>query len=211
MFLLIFFFWVSLPLVFVRGLYHLFDIHPFVWSRFVVFPSMLSSSSFDSCFLVKFLSISSSNSLLLYRSPLLIVAFLCFVSIALNLFSSFSSSFSSSMSEFDRVERCRIWNTNSFLRLNGMLLYLKGVSSCESSTFTAFMTIYPCILFRFIVFLVHFIVSISTVSSWCMVDHSLLESFRAEEFLVLFGIFTARVNLLRAGLLRGLDWLSGGQ
>ena len=44
-----------------------------------------------------------------------------------------------------------------------------------------------------------------------MVEHSLLESFRAEEFLVLFGIFTARVNLLRAGLLRGLDWLSGGQ
>ena len=37
----------------------------------------------------------------------------------------------------------------------------------------------------------------------------LLDSFHAEEFVVLFGIFTAYVNLSRAGLLRGLDRLAG--
>ena len=42
-----------------------------------------------------------------------------------------------------------------------------------------------------------------------MIDCSLLDSFRDEEFLVLFGVFTARVNLSSSGLIRGLDRLAG--
>ena len=42
-----------------------------------------------------------------------------------------------------------------------------------------------------------------------MIAHYLPDSVRAKEFSVLFGIFTEHVNLLRLGLLQGLDRISG--
>ena len=41
-----------------------------------------------------------------------------------------------------------------------------------------------------------------------MIARSLLDSFCAEVFLVLFGVFTSRVILSRVGLIQGLYWIA---
>ena len=67
------------------------------------------------------------------------------------------------------------------------------------------------VLFHFVVFLVRLVVLLSKVSSWRMIYHSLLDIFRAEEFLFLFGVFMARVNLSHEGLIQDLYRISGSQ
>ena len=53
------------------------------------------------------------------------------------------------------------------------------------------------------------VASLLEVSSWCMIARFLLGCFSTEEFLVLFGVFMACINIYRAGFLQCLDCFTG--